>query len=523
MALAANVLVILLEILGLRISISDRHWKIFAYYTQISNLITLLSSVTFLLLGGDAAWLRYLSSCMLTMTFLITLCVLVPMGGGFKTLMLSGNGLYHHTLCPIISVLSYILWEPHSSIWVLPVVVTTVYGLVMLYMNWKQRFDGPYPFFRVRNQSAIATVLWMLGLIAFIAVLSLSIVAVSGKTEAKAETDSRMEGQPAADETITGKTNLAGGDNSMKTIYFAGGCFWGTQKFFDQFDGVVATEVGYANGPTENPSYQEVCAKSGHAETVHVDYDSNRISLEKLIEYYFMTIDPLAYHRQGADKGIQYRTGIYYVDEADLPIIEACYAKEQEKYKQPMETELLPLENFYTAEEYHQKYLDKNPGGYCHIPRALFDLQANEKQSEDEEELRERIGDLAYEVTQNAATERAFTGEYDEFFKKGLYVDIVSGEPLFTSMDKYNSGCGWPAFTQPVSENALTESIDTSYGMIRTEVRSSGANSHLGHVFNDGPKESGGLRYCINSAALRFVPFEDLETEGYGEYRALFD
>lgn len=523
MALASNVLVILLEILGLRISISDRHWKIFAYYTQISNLITILSSVAFLLFGGEAAWLRYLSSCMLTMTFLITLCVLVPMGGGFKTLMLSGNGIYHHTLCPIISVLSYILWEPHSSIWVLPVVVTTVYGLVMLYMNWKQRFDGPYPFFRVRNQSPLATVLWMLGLIAFIAVLSLSIVAVSGKTEAKAENDNSMDGYPAVEETITKKTSLEEGDHTMKTIYFAGGCFWGTQKFFDQFDGVVATEVGYANGPTETPSYQEVCAKSGHAETVRVDYDSSRISLEKLIEYYFMTTDPLAYHRQGADKGIQYRTGIYYVDEADLPVIEACYAKEQAKYKQKMEVELMPLENFYTAEEYHQKYLDKNPGGYCHIPRALFDLQTSENRGETEEELRKRIGDLAYEVTQNAATERAFTGEYDEFFEKGLYVDVVSGEPLFTSMDKYNSRCGWPAFTRPINENALIESVDTSHGMIRTEVRSSGANSHLGHVFNDGPEESGGLRYCINSAALRFIPFEDLETEGYEEYLPLFN
>ena len=180
MAIAANILVILLEILGLRISIADRHWKIFAYYTQISNLITLLSSAAFLFFGSSAAWLRYLSACMLTMTFLITLCVLVPMGGGFKTLMLSGNGIYHHTLCPIVSVLSYILWEPHSSFWILPVIVTAVYGLVMLYMNWKQIFDGPYPFFRVHKQSPAATVLWTMGLIALIASLSLIILAVSG-------------------------------------------------------------------------------------------------------------------------------------------------------------------------------------------------------------------------------------------------------------------------------------------------------------------------------------------------------
>ena len=327
-----------------------------------------------------------------------------------------------------------------------------------------------------------------------------------------------------------GVVAMAEETENMKTIYLAGGCFWGTQKFFDQFDGVVETEVGYANGPTENPSYREVCMKSGHAETVKIVYDPELISLEELIEYYFMTIDPLAYHRQGNDKGIQYRTGIYYVEETDLPVLESCYAKEQEKYTETMEVELLPLENFYTAEEYHQKYLDKNPGGYCHIPRKFFDLQkeraenVTEKgQAETPEELRERIGELAYEVTQNAATERPFTGEYDEFFEKGLYVDIVSGEPLFTSMDKYNSGCGWPAFTKPISPDAVKESRDFSHFMIRTEVRSSGANSHLGHVFTDGPAEAGGLRYCINSAALRFIPYEDLEAAGYGEYISLFD
>ena len=164
----------------------------------------------------------------------------------------------------------------------------------------------------------------------------------------------------------------------MKTIYFTGGCFWGTQKYFDQFDGVVATEVGNANGPMENPSYQEVCSNSGHAETVKIVYDDRVVSLEKLLEYYFMTIDPLSYHRQGADMGIQYQTGIYYSDKADLPVLEACYAKEQEKYKRKMEVELLPIENFYPAEEYHQKYLEKNPGGYCHIPERLFNLNRKE-------------------------------------------------------------------------------------------------------------------------------------------------
>ena len=317
--------------------------------------------------------------------------------------------------------------------------------------------------------------------------------------------------------------------DSLKTIYLAGGCFWGVQKFFDQFDGVISTEAGYANGPDEAPSYREVCAGSGHAETVKIVYDEERISLRELLGYYFMVIDPLSVNRQGNDRGIQYRTGIYYTAKEQLPEIEAVYGEQQQKAGAKLAVEILPLYSFSAAEEYHQKYLDKNPGGYCHIPRDLFTLQqrrdapAPEAGTETPEQLRSRIGDLAFEVTQNAATEHPFTGKYDAFFEKGLYVDVVDGKPLFTSMDKYNSGCGWPAFTKPITGEAVTESTDLSYGMIRTEVRSSGAGSHLGHVFSDGPRERGGLRYCINSAALRFIPYEELEAEGYGQYKALFE
>lgn len=305
----------------------------------------------------------------------------------------------------------------------------------------------------------------------------------------------------------------------MRTLYLAGGCFWGVEKYFAQFEGVIDTEVGYANGPeTEFLSYRDVCNGSGHAETVKVTYDESMISTYDLINYYFMVIDPLSVNKQGNDSGIQYRTGIYYEDESEINVIKAAYQEQEEKIGKSLSVELEPLRNFYSAEEYHQDYLDKNPGGYCHIPSSMFKLEKVRKKAE-EKELRERIGNLSYEVTQNAATERAFTGEYDNFFKKGIYVDIVSGEPLFSSADKYDSGCGWPAFTKPINSGVVSESADASYGMVRTEVRSSKADSHLGHVFNDGPISEGGLRYCINSASLKFIPYDDMDKEGYADYK----
>lgn len=316
----------------------------------------------------------------------------------------------------------------------------------------------------------------------------------------------------------------------MKTIYLAGGCFWGLQKFFDQFDGVISTEVGYANGPEgAAPSYQDVCHSSGHAETVKVVYDEDKLSLSGLLKYYFMVIDPTSVNKQGNDRGIQYRTGIYFTDMAQLREIRPVYEEEERRAGRPLAVKVGPLKNFYSAEEYHQKYLEKNPGGYCHIPAKYYHVAEQEKAGrfakprETAGELRNRIGDVAYEVTQNAATERPFTGEYDTFFGKGIYVDVVSGEPLFSSLDKFDSGCGWPAFSKPIEYSALKNKTDRSHGMYRVEVRSSGADSHLGHVFEDGPAKLGGLRYCINSAALRFIPYEELEEQGYGKYRALFD
>ncbi|MDR3122368.1 MAG: peptide-methionine (R)-S-oxide reductase MsrB [Treponema sp.] len=322
-----------------------------------------------------------------------------------------------------------------------------------------------------------------------------------------------------------------------KTIYLAGGCFWGTEKYLSLIAGVTAASVGYANGSAPNPSYEEVKSQAaGHAETVRVEYDGATLSLEELLALFFEAIDPASLNKQGHDEGIQYRTGVYYTDDADQWIVEESIAylrKKIEPLGKPVVVEAKRLENFYPAETYHQNYLDKNPGGYCHIDRGLFQRAADYKpRALSQEALRRnsgalkgtlaRLSPLQYEVTQHAATEAPFSGEYDDFFEEGLYVDIVSGEPLFSSKDKYNAGCGWPAFSKPVEESRVVEMPDTSLGRERTEVRSRDAGSHLGHVFTDGPAERGGLRYCINSASLRFIPLARLAAEGYGEHLKLF-
>lgn len=313
--------------------------------------------------------------------------------------------------------------------------------------------------------------------------------------------------------------------NMEKKIYLAGGCFWGTDHLFSLVDGVVKTAAGYANGKVAYPSYEEVCTgRTGAAETVEVVYDDTKVGLTDLLSIYFRSIDPTTLNRQGNDIGTQYRTGIYYTDPADLPAIEAFVAAVQRRHTEPLAVEVGPLVNFYPAELYHQEYLYKNPQGYCHVDPALFEEVRNRKaRNLDKAELRERLTPLQWEVTQNGATERPFINEYDHEFRKGIYVDITDGTPLFVSSRKYNSGCGWPAFSRPIDPSLITEHTDTSFGRVRTEVRSASSGAHLGHVFPDGPQDDGGMRYCINSASLRFVPAEDMEAEGYGGYLDLVE
>ena len=352
------------------------------------------------------------------------------------------------------------------------------------------------------------------------------------------------------------------------------------EEYFSRIPGVLDAQSGYANGTVEAPSYELVCTgTTGAAETVKVSYDPTVISLQTLTEQLFAIINPLSVNRQGNDVGTQYRSGVYYTDEADLPILQAVFAAVEGKYGQMLATELVPLASFYVAEDYHQDYLVKHPGGYCHVDFSTLETVQTEadKQASAEagqaggaggaaadsaggaaadsasdaaadssaaqaageagsaaaalagrsfakpsdEELRETLTEEQYRVTQQNATERAFTGEYDQFFERGIYVDVVTGEPLFSSADKYDSGCGWPAFTKPIDPSVIVEKEDGSFGMVRTEVRSNAGDSHLGHVFDDGPAEEGGLRYCINSASLRFVPFDELDAQGLGDFKEL--
>lgn len=323
-----------------------------------------------------------------------------------------------------------------------------------------------------------------------------------------------------------------------KSIYLAGGCFWGTEHLFSLVPGVIETEVGYANSRVPKPSYREVCTgRTGAAETVRVVYDPDKVGLTELLQLYFMSIDPTSINRQGNDVGTQYRTGIYYTADNERDVVDSAVAALQRRNSRPLAIEVGKLVNFYPAEDYHQDYLDKNPGGYCHVNPALFEKartlgknpqrdvagKIGNEHMESREELRRRLTPLQWEVTQNGATERPFTNEYDHEFRRGIYVDITDGTPLFISSSKYDSGCGWPAFSRPIDERLVTEHIDTSYGRVRTEVKSASSGAHLGHVFEDGPEETGGIRYCINSASLRFIPEEKMAEAGYGEYLPLIN
>ncbi len=323
---------------------------------------------------------------------------------------------------------------------------------------------------------------------------------------------------------------------------FAGGCFWCMEPAFEKLKGVMEVVSGYTGGHNDNPTYEEVSAgRTGHAEAVQILYDPSKITYSNLLDVFWKQIDPTDGKGQFVDRGSQYRTAIFYHNDEQKALAEKSKEKldKSRKFSEPIVTEIVKASKFYEAEEYHQDYYKKNPirykfyrhqSGRDQYLKKIWTQKMGNTYSKNNrrthlkwtrEELREKLTPLQYRVTQENGTDAPFDNQYWNNKEEGIYVDVISGEPLFISTDKYDSGTGWPSFTKPLEPRNIVEVEDRGLFQVRTEVRSKHADSHLGHVFPDGP-EPAGLRYCINSAALRFIEKKDMEKEGYGEYKRFF-
>jgi peptide methionine sulfoxide reductase msrA/msrB len=342
------------------------------------------------------------------------------------------------------------------------------------------------------------------------------------------KTEQKTNDQPQEMKTEAVKLT---GDEEVATL--AGGCFWCMQAPFEKVQGVIKVVAGYAGGNEPNPTYEEVSSgKTKYRESIQVYFDPQVISFSEILEVYWRQFDPTDEGGSFHDRGHQYTSAIFYHDDKQEEVAEQS-KKELSKsgiFDKSVVTPIIKYSTFYPAEEYHQDYYKKNPERYHSYREGsgrdefIMKTWSEEKKyiKPSDEELKKKLNDLQYKVTQKEGTERAFQNEYWDNHKPGIYVDIVTGEPLFSSKDKFESGTGWPSFTKPIDPQYLNKKVDKSLGMERVEVRSKIGDSHLGHIFDDGPAPTG-LRYCLNSAALRFIPKDKMKEEGYGEYLPLVE